>query len=516
MLNFYHNVYQRFTTHFSVLASGMQTWRTVTRLFNLFVIMKLNPLPSDRLFSLHLIQVILFALSSVAGLCSLSAQTPQVVLKTPSSVLLGDVFSFELTLGNVDGSVIGYDPIVELILPSLPRNEEESDIFPEVLTLCDEWRSASYLGNPMFVEFIGFFDEESGLAENKVTGQTVSGPAGAGLYVLHYPLSSVAPNQPAPVIELTGKVHALTPLEPQDIQARGLFNFGGDPSGEAEAIYGITVEKSIMPALLKLTKSASWPESETATGPSFPGKWTLLGDVAREATLSEVELSDLLPNNFQVTNVDLVRPIDGELSFSGAELGGLLQVNWAELQGSEQNAGSEILIEIEGYVSEYDSEAQLVLSPESGENQSINQFSTSYRFERPGIDPEGGLNFVSHSNFVVLDNLSIALQKDASLVADALPQGLSPEDVVEFVLDLQVSDFKAVEQIKIIDGSRTAANLETDADILGDGLTFDEAFVPTYTATMGGVTVSGLFADGNYAVIENPVGHPLTLLVPVA
>jgi LruC domain-containing protein/uncharacterized repeat protein (TIGR01451 family) len=75
--------------------------------------MKLNPLPSDRLFSLHLIQVVLFALTSVAGLCSLSAQTESIFANTyvtggAGSEINGDVLAGTyLTTG--DSAVINGD-----------------------------------------------------------------------------------------------------------------------------------------------------------------------------------------------------------------------------------------------------------------------------------------------------------------------------------------------------------------------------------------------------------------------
>jgi LruC domain-containing protein/uncharacterized repeat protein (TIGR01451 family)/fimbrial isopeptide formation D2 family protein len=475
--------------------------------------MTLNPTLLIKI-SINFLKLYRWAVAISAMLCfapanRLIAQVAQVSLSAPQSALLGEAFSFQLSLDNSDASVIGYDPIVELMMPSLPANDGEDLFFPAEPTLSYRATEASYLGNPIYVQFVGFVDTTTGTIENPVTKQLVSGPAGAGLYILHYPLSSVSPNQPAPVITVEAQVHALAPITLQAIQARGIFNDGGDPSGGSEPVYGATVEALVVPSLLQLTKRVSYAESETATGPSFPGKWSLIGNVALEASLAGVVLTDVLPNDFQVTNVNLVRPVGGELSLTGAEPGGLLQVSWAAVSGAAVNAGSEILIEVEGYMAEYDSSGTLVLSTGVGENQSINAFTSVYQFERVGIDPLGGLNVADSSNAVVVDTLSVALQKDASIVADVLPSGLSPEDTVEFSLNLQVSDFKAVDQLQIMDGSTTTAGLSADADILGDGLTFDGDFVPTYTVTMGGVTLSGVFEVNNYSVTLNPEGHPL-------
>lgn len=61
------------------------------------------------------------------------AQTPSVSIDAPSAALLGESFGAEIRLDNSDTSLIGYDPVVELILPALPIGEEGS-VFPESAT----------------------------------------------------------------------------------------------------------------------------------------------------------------------------------------------------------------------------------------------------------------------------------------------------------------------------------------------------------------------------------------------
>ena len=384
---------------------------------------------------------------------SVSSQVPQVSIQSPSSVLLGESFTFELSLDNTSGHTIGYDPVLELILPGLPENEDDSDIFPVAPTLCYQVVEVSYLGNPVYFEFVGFFDRESGRLLHPITNEFLNGPAGSGLYLLHYPLSSIAPNQPAPVLSVDAKMHRLAPIAPQGMSARGFFNYGADPSGQSAAIFGEQVEYSITPSLLNIRKTVSYQESETATGPSFPGKWRLIGNVAREATLQNLEFADELPDNFWVTHVNIVRPVDGNLSLLGPERGGSLTASWASVAGSAQNSNSEILIEVDGYVPEFDAGNHLVLSPTTGENTAQNQFTSSYQFERVGLDPEGGFQINTASNTLVVDALTLAVQKDASVVADILPAGISPLDTVEFVLNIQVSDFKAVDQLRVEEGA---------------------------------------------------------------
>ena len=173
------------------------------------------------------------------------------------------------------------------------------------------------------------------------------------------------------------------------------------------------------------------------------------------------------------------------------------------------NRNSELLVQIEGYVPEYDASSDLILPPATGESQVTNRFDVSYRFERVGIEPVGGNTYALSSNELVVDALTLAIQKNAQLVNDTIPSGYSPGDTIEFALNAQVSDYKRLDNVEIVDGITTAAGLNSDADILGDGLSFLTSFTPTYSVTIGGVTAAGTFAPANFSVTEDPSGQIL-------
>ncbi len=433
------------------------------------------------------------------------AQNPEVSIESPGTVLLGETETVDVGINNTDTDLIGFDPIIEFIIPALPDDGLDG-IFPDAPTLALSIEQASYLGNPVYAQFVGYFDEETGTLINPITQEVVTGAPRSGLYILHYPLSSIAPNQPVPVISVEVRSHALAPIEASTISAKGIFNFGNDPSGQSAPIYGEKNTVSMTPSLLKLNKTVSYAEAETATGPSFPGTWKLIGNVAREASLQEVSFSDDLPNNFQVTSATIIRPANGEINLIDSNQGQSLYASWDNVSGSDTHSQSEILIEVSGYVPEHNYVNKKVLSKKTGENRAENSFTGTFRFERIGIEPEGGLNITGNSNTLVLDTLSLAIQKNSSIVSDTLPYGMSPEDTVEFSLNLQVSDFKEIKQITINNGETTAAGLESQGDILGDALSFDSSYTPTYSASMGGTTASGTFNSDNFSVTANPTG----------
>lgn len=459
---------------------------------------------SKNLLSVY--KYLVLTLCIVCGYSSLNGQTPTVSVSAPSSAHLGEQFSVEVALDNTDASLIGYDPVVELILPALP-DDGEGGAFPDTVTAALSLTDAEYLGGSVVVEFVGNFDSETLELVNPLTGEIVTGGAGNAMYLLHYPLSSIAPDQPAPVLELDLTIDPLTPIELKQVQVRGIFNYGNDPSGQSPAIAGSAVSSAVSPTLLLIRKEVSYPESETATGPSFPGTWSLVGDIAAGASLENVVFTDSLPDNFYVTAANIIRPAGGTLQLTGSNPGYSLTASWPTADGSTINSGSEILIEVEGYVPESDASDVLVLPPSVGESQVSNTLYASYDFERVGIEPAGGLSYSLDSGEVLLDALTLAVQKTASVVNDTLPAGATPGDTVEYVLNLQVSDFKQLDDLEIVDGITTAAGLITEADILGDALTFQSSFVPEYSATMGGVAVSGTFDAANYSVTADPAGY---------
>lgn len=130
------------------------------------------------------------------------------------------------------------------------------------------------------------------------------------------------------MLELTLKVNSLTPLNPHELRCRGIFNYGNDPSGQSVPIVGTSQAVSVTPSLLTVRKSITYAENETATGPSFPGTWSLTGNIAREATLQNITFTDQLPDNFHVTSATVVRPANGVLNLSGSNPGYSLTVTW--------------------------------------------------------------------------------------------------------------------------------------------------------------------------------------------
>ena len=102
----------------------------------------------------------------------------------------------------------------------------------------------------------------------------VSGTPGDQLVVLALPFGSFTPGQPTANVQIQALVSPLANVGfPLSLQAQGGFALGNDALDNPTldpSILGPTVTSTATPALLKLTKQYLGPESETATGPSFP------------------------------------------------------------------------------------------------------------------------------------------------------------------------------------------------------------------------------------------------------
>src|SRR5262249_7552675 len=100
---------------------------------------------------------------------------------------------------------------------------------------------------------------------------------------------------------------------------------------------------------------------------------------------------------------------------------------------------------------------------------------------------------------------SIATQKSLNIVTDTGAAGLSPGDTIEYVINFQVSDYFAFQNILL-------------TDLFSDG----QEYVPgsaTLNATDGhgtGGTTSGAFAGGNVTLTRNITGGSDQLLLAVS
>ena len=221
-----------------------------------------------------------------------------------------------------------------------------------------------------------------------------------------------------------------------------------------------------------VTKTYLGPENETATGPSYPQQYLVSVEVANGQTVTNLDLTDVLPSNMQFLSVAYTQihgvsvPTTAISTPSLSTPGGTLTRRFARVTGRGSQIDASMLFDF--YIPQLDSSDNPVLAPGVGlPTTSVDQANS----RRPGPlstrDPAG----INTSNTAVdtLTDKSLAIQKMVDdVVHTGPPNAVSPGDTLEYTIQFQISDFFAVQNF--------VAN-----DLLSDG----QALRPELSANTG-------------------------------
>ena len=455
---------------------------------------------------------------------------PNVALSLPADVPIGQDFTFTATFSNTGApGETGYGPFVDLLIPTngtdgvggATSGADRAD----GLTVT----GATYLGSAVVTTELVFPDDGGGTGtvfhpyavDAAGDPLEVTGAAGDTLIVLQLPFGSFAPEQPEAVIQLTASVSGEADLgEALTVRARGGFQYGDDPlenpasdpsivSDEQTDATAWTNAAAVTPSLMTLTKTYNGPEDETATGPNHPQTYTITVDIADGQEITDLDVTDLLPNNLQFNRVVSVTGAGGAaLAHTVAEApptdrptsGGKVRVNVGSVTGGP--GADDVTVVIEFHVPEFDADAYdaagaLVADPEphriipvSGEDDGppsvIENNASALGDWDPADDRDaGGTDNASadpdpNGPEHTLDGKSIAVQKSVANVTDS---SNTPGDVLEYTIRFQISDYF------------TFGDLRLD-DLFSDGQRFDFGRAATFNVTDRGVTTIGEFAVG--------------------
>lgn len=406
-------------------------------------------------------------------------------------------------------------------------------------------------GNPIYVKSWDYYFDENGNARthdslgNPI--DTASDPYfsviqnggyrnGDTLLVIELPFGSFTHGQPAAEISFGLTVSNLADLDENlNITAVGGFRFGSTPLNDPTtdpSIIGVAqmAETTVNATLATLTKEYLGPENETATGPNYLRAYRINIDIANGQTLSDLNIFDALPDQAQFVGFGASSHAFTALQTPSAILpGGDLQIRFdTAITGT--NAIEDAWIEIQFYVPRVDANGDVINPAVTGDDFFIDNQAYGYGnwdpldvrdshirvgleaevssdvsvlpgdagFElTPDLDPE-------HEN---LEAQSIAIQKsyenltrDAEIIPRVDSVGgvadwneIRPDDLLEYTLAFQVSDYFAFGGIVI-------------TDILGDGLDFD---INSVVLSIDGNTFElddSLIHGVDYLAVVNPDG----------
>jgi LPXTG-site transpeptidase (sortase) family protein len=426
----------------------------------------------------------------------------------PTDVFIGDSFSFTVLFEN-SGDTVGYGPYIDMVFPSSGIDGDDGVTF----------LGASYFGLPVTaIDQVVVDTAPLGDGLGCITHPYAKDSANQFIQVCgltvndHYislllPFGSFVPGQSLAEIDVQASVSNLADLgEDLTIATSGGYMFGNDPlnnPGTDPSIVGSPSLNTVNPTLFTLTKSYNGPEDETATGPNYPRTYTLRVDVAAGQVLQNFNLLDSLPGNMQFISVlsSSVPYTFAASSFPSTSLpGGDLSLFYPAINGS-----TDLQVEVQFYIPLNDESSNRVIDPLSGNDVlSCNQVSgvgdwdpLDPRDDGAAGNAQAGSNDGSCAGEEYeheLTDKSIAIQKSVAIVSDQSAAGTSPEDVLQYSIDFQISDYFGFDNLVI-------------TDTFSDGQHWDTSYTPTLSVNGNQYALSGAFASANYAVDTSEIGN---------
>ena len=257
---------------------------------------------------------------------------------------------------------------------------------------------------------------------------------------------------------------ALSPLadvdKPLPIQLQGGFQFGCDALDNPTTdppILGPTDSATTQPTILVLDKTNNAPESETATGPNYPRTYTITVDIADGQTLTDFDVTDSLDNNVAFLRVVSISPTGGSATATppvgvpANPPNNELTINWTSIMGGPGDTDVQVVLEF--FIPDTDADGNPVIDPTSGDDATtINDVKAGGEWiPADPRDPPGRVETDETAVDDTLTDRSIAVQKGITIVDDQAPPGLSPGDGLEYMIDFQISDYFAYQNVILTD-----------------------------------------------------------------
>jgi fimbrial isopeptide formation D2 family protein/uncharacterized repeat protein (TIGR01451 family) len=435
-----------------------------------------------------------------------AAGVPTAGMSAPSEVFLGEDFDFTVTFTNT-GASTGYGPFIDLVIPRTGSDGDDGIIF----------NGATYLGSPVILQELTF--PAGGCLPHPYARDTTNNPflvcgtPGDTLVVILLPFGSFTADQPTAEVTINATLSPLADLNaPLTMRARAGFQFGLDaldnPCCDPTVINPLSstsstwpASASVTPLLYTLTKTYLGPEDETATGPNFPRQYELSVDVAAGQTLTNLDITDLLPPNLQFVQVDATTVNGAAVTTTAIATpsttipGGTLTRRFASVTGTTDAADAVLLFTF--YVPRLDATNAVIIDPLSGDDATaLNNASASASWTP--LDPRDPTTTVTRDDVGpehTLTPKSVAIQKSVTNLTD---DANTPGDVLEYRLEIQISDFFAFRNLVVV-------------DTFSDGQRFVPGFTPTLQVNGHNFTFATAgFAPANYTVSQNFTGAVAT------
>lgn len=413
------------------------------------------------------------------------------------SILIGSDVTVRLNFDNA-GSAVGYGPFADLFFNHRGADGSDSDF-----SLSDglNFKSAQFFGVDVEHSLYTLTNDSPAAGQLQIVDGKITHPisgieidvpldfgAGDQLLVVVLPFGSFTPDQLA-TIDVTFTVDARAdPDFDLKIAGSGGFMFGADPldnPGTDPALHQATPNViSLSPRAFTVDTILHAPEGETATGPNFVREVEIIITPADGTTLSDdTTLRFTLPDGLVFVEHQFTPPAGWVLDTSPQYDGSTTNDTLILKRAGGQPITAQTSIRVPVYVTETLQLGGAVIDAASGAAAAIVFGTDAVRVsdgqwqgltgsdlsaENPGTDimavdvAAGVATLTARSVQVIKDQI----YKNGSATAMGHGDTVVPCDTLEYRLQVDISDF-----------FRTGSVVVTD--ILPDGLTFDQTYVPT-------------------------------------
>ena len=364
----------------------------------------------------------------------------------PADVFINESFNFQMVFKNL-GDATGFQPYIQLIAP------DELTHF-----------TVSYSNRKIVPIKVGVFNESTydnttGLytLRDPFTKKEVHGPANSTFYILQYPLGSFTVDAPDAVLNITSSIGVLEIGKLLNFTVTPVFRYGNSPIDDPvnyPPIYGETVTGWVNPVVVKIDKSSSLNEHETATGSNFPFSYSVNINIANGAKIENITITDVIPSDVMYLGSPVLYDSKGRVIDSGLytieepdgnKTGGKLILKLKEAVGDLSTTS--ITLKYKAYAPEFDNSTgdniTIINSETGGGVAAASTVDMNYTYVNDTYN-------ASNSYSIYLK--SLATQKYSEiLTGSGQLHPVVPHNLIVYKIDFEISDYFAFDDLVVYD-----------------------------------------------------------------
>ena len=364
----------------------------------------------------------------------------------PADVFINESFNFQMVFKNL-GDATGFQPYIQLIAP------DELTHF-----------TVSYSNKKIVPIKVGVFNESTydnttGLytLRDPFTKKEVHGPANSTFYILQYPLGSFTVDAPDAVLNITSGIGVLEIGKLLNFTVTPVFRYGNSPIDDPvnyPPIYGETVTGWVNPVVVKIDKSSSLNEHETATGSNFPFSYFVNINIANGAKIENITITDVIPSDVMYLGSPVLYDSKGRVIDSGLytieepagnKTGGKLILKLKEAVGDLSTTS--ITLKYKAYAPEFDNSTgdniTIINSETGGGVAAASTVDMNYTYVNDTYN-------ASNSYSIYLK--SLATQKYSEiLTGSGQLHPVVPHNLIVYKIDFEISDYFAFDDLVVYD-----------------------------------------------------------------